>query len=199
MDARPRLVGVFKHDRSILVFSNIKELLPCLQRAFQPLFQIITMDAIQIAKMTYYRDWLEYLNEIKTTAQLVSGCFQDIFILGPWHYIVERCMQGTLQTFFFKELSPVLKVLSAESIQRISIETDLGVNSVFYNHLLVFTKISKGYVDKALGNDVLELGFHGRICYCENEKKLGEFVDAEYFLSGIYFGPPWYMYKKKTA
>jgi hypothetical protein len=80
-----------------------------------------------------------------------------------------------------------LKVLSAESIQRISIETDLGVNSVFYNHFLVFTKISKGYVDKALGNDVLELGFHGRICYCENEKKLGEFVDAEYFLSGICF------------
>jgi len=102
-----------------------------------------------------------------------------------------------LQTFFFKELSPVLKVLSAESIQRISTETDLGVNSVFYNHILVFTKISKGYVDKALGNDVLELGFHSRICYCENEKKLGEFVDAEYFLSGIYFWPPWYMYKKR--
>ena len=71
------------------------------------------------------------------------------------------------------------------------------MDAVFFDHSLVFVEISKGYVDKGLGNDVLEPVFHGRIFYCENGKKLGEFVDAEFIFYGKMFFCCWRKHKKR--
>ena len=71
-----------------------------------------------------------------------------------------------------------------ESIQSISSETDLGVDAVFADHAFVFTELSKGYVYKALGNDVCEAWFHGRVCYCKYEKKRDEFCRSLNFVEG---------------
>ena len=67
----------------------------------------------------------------------------------------------------------------AESIQSISSETDFGVDAVFADHAFVFIELSKGYVDKALGNDVCEAWFHGRVCYSKYRKKRDEFCFKE--------------------
>ena len=177
MDSGPGLVRVFKHDRSIMVIGQNDKLPPCLQRGVQPLFQVIAVDAIQVAEMAHDSAWLEYLDEIKAAAELVPGCLQDIFILGARHHIVERCMQSAAQPFIFQEFCPVEKVLMAESIHSISCKTDFRVNSMITDNGFVFAEISKGYIDKALGNDVAESGFHDPVCYCEFGKKPDDFFN----------------------
>jgi hypothetical protein len=140
------------------------------------------VDAIQVAEMANDSAWLEYLDEIKAAAQLVPGCLQDIFVLGARHHIVERCMQSAVQSFIFQELCPVEKVLTAESIHSISCETDFRVNSMITDNGFVFAEISKGYIDKALGNDVAESGFHGHLFYCEFGKKSDDLFNAQIHL-----------------
>jgi len=93
---------------------------------------------------------------------------------------VERCMQSAAQPFFFQELCSVEKVLTAESIHSISCETDFRVNSMITDNGFVFAEISKGYIDKALGNDVAESGFHDPVCYCEFGKKPDDFLMPQY-------------------